>query len=498
MFFPDLSANWHVYEICELLDAFCEAVRQKRSPRLMIFLPPRHTKSQLVSRLLPPFILGHDPNFEVVGASATQDLANDFGRYVRAVLMDPLYRDLFPDLEVDTSAVAADNCKTYPRTRPFARGGYKAIGVGGMLTGFGAHAAIVDDPHKDRESADSESQRTAVHAWYYSVLRTRLAPGGGVIVVQTRWHEDDLAGHLLADAKTGGEKWLTYSFPAIAVENEPWRLSGEALHPDRFDLPSLLALKHTLPPREWNSLYQQNPMPDEGGFFSKKDFTLVSPGSRPKAGNWYISTDLAVSTDADADWSVIWPVCVTADRGLWFAPDVVRGKLKITDAVDAILDLADRYGVSGIVIEKGVIWRAIEPLLKERMRARGRYFQILTPAPGKADKLARARPLQGMMQAGAVAFADTPVIRTDILTEFLFFPGGKHDDSVDCAAWIAYTIDKLFAPAHIPDTDDPDSDNEDIVIRGDRVLTGPDRRGFLARAGAHRAHVPPRLNGRPR
>jgi len=273
-FEPGYLTGWVHREICDLLDAFIEAVERKLSPRLMIFLPPRAGKTTIVSRNFPCFALGRHPEWEIISATYAQDLANDYGRYVRNNLADPLYSELFPKTVIDPSSNAADRMDTT------LRGGYKAVGVGGPLTGRGAHILLIDDPLKGRQEADSEVERSNLIKWYNAVARTRLAPGGGAIIVQTRWHESDLAGQLLeqAQANKDADQWKVYSYPAIATEDEKHRRKGEALHPERYPLSELHKIRASLTmgsdAREWSALYQQSPVPPEGVLF-KRDWVKM-------------------------------------------------------------------------------------------------------------------------------------------------------------------------------------------------------------------------------
>lgn len=446
LFTPDYHAGWVHREVAELLDAFMEAVARKKSPRLMIFLPPRAGKSQLISRLFPPFILGHHPEWEVVATSATQDLADQFGRYVRSILNDPIYQDLFPKLELDPSTNSASLIQTR------RRGMYKAVGVGGQLTGMGAHVLVIDDPIKDREAANSPTQREALWEWYSSVARTRLHPGGGVVVVHTRWHEDDLAGKLILQMKENpdADQWKVYSYPAIAKHDEPHRKAGEALHPERFSVEELLKTKNSLLPADWASLYQQDPSPEDGDYFQRAWFDRRPAREFPPqdACAWYVACDLAVTEKQTADFSVIWPFCVDSAGDIWFSHDFIRARLPAGDIIDAVLDRVHRYKARGVIIEKGQILNAIKPFLNKRMMERQTFVPLIEPAATK-DKLTRARSLQGRMQQKRVHFPDTRVFQDDVLSEFLMFPNGKHDDAVDACAWAALCLEDLITP-HAP------------------------------------------------
>jgi hypothetical protein len=280
LFTPDYQPGWVHREVAAHLDAFLEAVKQKKSPRLIINLPPRTGKSQLVSRGFPAFILGHRPSWEVICATYGQELADDLGRYVRSILNDPQFADLFPKTTISKSSNAADRVDTEQR------GGYRAVARGAALTGRGAHILIIDDPVKDREEADSEGTQQKTWDWYSSVARTRLAPGGGIIICQTRWNMGDLTGRLLEKQASdpAADQWVVYNYPALALDDEydPFtgllrRKKGDALHPERFPKNEIERLRSSIDPRDFSALYQGNPTPDDGIYFRKDGIRWYVP-----------------------------------------------------------------------------------------------------------------------------------------------------------------------------------------------------------------------------
>ncbi len=197
----------------EQIAAKLEAVERGEIDRLMIFMPPRHGKSELASKRFPAWCLGRQPSRQIIAASYNSDLANDFGRNVRNLVAEPEFSQVFPGVTLAPDSQAAMRMNTN------AGGAYVAAGVGTAVTGRGAHIALIDDPFKDREEADSERRRELVWDWYRSTLYTRLMPGGAIVLIQTRWHEDDLAGRLLVHEP---EQWDVLELPAIGK-------SGEAL-----------------------------------------------------------------------------------------------------------------------------------------------------------------------------------------------------------------------------------------------------------------------------
>ena len=249
------EAGWVHKDICARLEQFSKDVAERKSPRLMLFMPPRHGKSELASKTFPGWHLGRHPDHEVISCSYTGDLAMDFSRKVRELLRDQRYHQVFKDTKLDKDSQSAQRWNTTNR------GGYVAAGVGGPITGRGAHVLIIDDPIKNRDDAESETNRSSIWNWYTSTAYTRLAPGGGVLIILTRWHDDDLAGRLLTKMKENeGDEWDVIQYPALATEDEPFRKKDEALHPERYDETALLRIKRAVGPRDWSALYQQNPV----------------------------------------------------------------------------------------------------------------------------------------------------------------------------------------------------------------------------------------------
>jgi predicted phage terminase large subunit-like protein len=330
--------------------------------------------------------------------------------------------------------------------------------AGGVLVG---NCLIIDDPVKNAEEADSADQREKVWEWYNSTAYTRLAPGGGVLCIQTWWHDDDLAGRIQNLMKTGSDdqfvdQFEVIKYPAIAeadewyhpetrqiVDEQPnlpgeklYRLKGDPLHPDRYDLEKLLKIKaQNQGGRWWSALYQQNPVPDDGAYFLKEHFRR-QPSPPVLKCNVFIAWDFAISEKKQSDYTV-GTVILQDDNDMVHVAEQVR--FKSGDAfyiVEAILNLSERWYSSGLVMgfEDGQIWRAIEALLKKRMKERRFYpsIQVLKPI---TDKMARARPLQGRMQQGMVTFNTSGDWYDACRMEMLRFPAGVHDDCVDSLAW---------------------------------------------------------------
>lgn len=486
-FNPKYKDGWVHQDICRRLERFSKAVAEGKSPRLMILMPPRHGKSELASRNFPPWHLGQYPDHEFISCSYNLSLAMDFSRKVKQIITDPLYETLYE------TRLDPNNQSTEAWGLQAQRGGYVAAGIGGPITGKGAHVLLIDDPVKNAEEADSADIREKIWEWYLSTAYSRLAPGGGVLVIQTWWHDDDLAGRLQQMMRDGSDdehvdQFEVIKYPAIAEADE-WldedtdlierlehdapefgdtavhaharalkagyettkmkllRRKGEALHPARYDLDKLLRIKaQNRGGRWWSALYQQNPVPNDGGYFDKGQFRLA-PVPRVIDANVFIAWDFAITEKKQSDYTVGTVGLQAADDVLHVADQV---RFKSGDAffiVESILNLTSKWYSPSLMLgfEDGQIYRAIEALLKKRMRERGLYPPVTLLRP-ITDKLARARPLQGRMQQGMVSFSSSGGWVSSLRTEMLRFPAGAHDDQVDSLAWVAQMVVGREAP----------------------------------------------------
>ena len=431
--------GWIHKDICRRLEKFSQDVTDKKSPRLMIFMPPRHGKSEIASRTFPSWHLGKNPMHEVIAASYSGALANDFSRKVRNLMREPQYHQLFSDTQLDPDTQSVMHWETT------MGGGYTPAGVSGPITGRGAHIGIIDDPIKNREEAESEVTRQSIWDWYTSTFYTRLAPGGGVLVIQTRWHFDDLSGKLLEEMSQGGDQWEVVEYPAISLEDEPYRRAGEALHPERYDLAALKKIQRAIGPRDWQALYQQKPTPDEGDFFTKGMIRMYRTTDLPPRDTlqFYTTWDLAVGTKQSNDWSVGLTVALDQDEHIWIV-DMFRKRVDAGVLVDEMLDLWEIWRPDVLGIEEGVIKHSIGPFLDQRIKERNCFDCYYEPLKvGKQDKEARARSIQGRMRQGRVFFPEDAGFMAELLAELLQFPNGKHDDIVDALAHVGQMLGDL-------------------------------------------------------
>ena len=451
---PHYQAGWVHIEIAEKLEKFREDVIAGLSPRLAIFMPPRLGKTELIKQFISQ-TLGLYPYLEFICCSYSAQLQESISGQIQDTVRSSEWKVLFPNAVLDKRREAVSDWKLAKHG-----GGVLAVGVGGSITGRGANILVIDDPVKNREEADSETTRASTWNWYTSTAYTRLMPGAGVLVIQTRWHDDDLSGRILAqqaeaakvERDTGKwpddvDRWTVIEYPAIALEDEAHRNAGEALHPQRFPLHALQKIRRTIGPRDWAALYQQNPVADEGAYFKKE--TLKYYDSLPELLNYYTAADLAISKKETADYSVIVTVGIDP-RDNMYVVDLQRGRWDAMEIVDRLVSVYKAYKPKTLGIEAGQIEKAIGPFLNKRIYEERLYSMYVEPLPpGRRDKELRARPLQGRMGQGKVLLPRNQIWLEPLIHELLRFPSGVHDDQVDALAWIGQMLDTLSA-ASVP------------------------------------------------
>lgn len=413
----------------ETICAALEEVEKGNFQRLIISMPPRHGKSELASRRFPAWFLGKDPYRQVMFATYNADLAMDFGRSVREVMRSPAYQQVFPGCKLRSGEQSADRIKT-------EEGGVaNFVGVGGGLTGKGADLLIIDDPIKDREEADSKRERDKLWEWFTQVAMTRLMSGARVVIIMTRWHEDDLVGRL-TDPKNPcyddevAQQWRILSLPAIAVADDPMgRQPGEALWPDRFGLPYLNEIRR-LNPKGFSALYQGQPAPDDGDFFKREWLKGYGPNELPANLRYYCVSDHAVSTAQTADKTVLLPFGVDENDNVYVLPDVWWRRATTDQVVDGMIDLMTRRQPLKWGAERGHISQSIGPFLRKVQQERQVYTMVDEITPVK-DKQTRAQAIRGRMAMGKVFFPRFAPWWQDAEQELLKFPSARHDDFVD-------------------------------------------------------------------
>lgn len=425
--FPIYQPGWVHDVICTELDEFLKQVAAKQSPRLMIFVPPRHGKTELVSRRFPAYALGHYPDMSIIAASYGADLATRINRDVQRVIDSDDYADLFPGTQLNGRNARAVVDGTWLRNSDIfevvnRRGVYRSTGVGGGITGMGADCLIVDDPVKDMEQAHSATYRQNVWGWYTGVAYTRLMPGGGVIIILTRWHEDDLAGRLLTSAKNNdGDQWRVVSFPAVAEENETHRRAGDALHPERYSLEQLNKIKAAVGSRVWASLYQQRPAAAEGSIFKREWWQWYS--ETPQLHGVIQSWDTAFKASESADYSC----CTTwgiGDRG-YYLLDLWREKVEYPELKRSVNALGAKWSPFSMLVEDKASGQS---LIQELQRDTKWPIQ---PVQVDKDKELRANLVTPLIEAGKVFLPSNAPWAQDYVDRMATFPNGANDDDTD-------------------------------------------------------------------
>lgn len=421
---PSYQAGWFHRELCREIEQFSAEVAARRSPRLIISAPPRSGKSEIVSRRAPVWHLGQYPGDEVVVASYGQDLANDMSRDARGVRNQVIQEPGFQWHGLEPGA--KDGVELWTLA---GGGSYKAVGVGGPLTGRGAHCLIIDDPLKNAEEAESQRIRDARWDWYRTTAYTRLAPGGGVLIMATRWHHDDVTGRALAQLAAGEEPWRVVSFPAIAEEDEPYRQHGEALHPERYPLDDLERIRTVLGSRAWTALYQQRPTPETGGLFQRAwlGHRYLQDPQRPERPY----DEIAVSVDATfkdgrkTDYVSI----QTWGRYGWteyHVLDEVHARMDFVATRQALRDNAKKWRPHAVIIEDAANGPALVADLRNEIP------NVIPFNPARyGSKNSRAQKSTPTWESGAIRLpADAPWT-ADYVEEHCSFPLGAHDDRVD-------------------------------------------------------------------
>jgi predicted phage terminase large subunit-like protein len=529
---PNMTWDWRYQQlIYDKLDA----ITTGKIKRLMIFLPPRHGKSELVTNRFTAWRLLCDPKLNVILGSYNQRLANRFSRKVRITWEDGLGAQAplpampqsgmtnakpnanptsqanptsivspSPSLPISLSPVSSTSrarLNTVAEWETGLGGGVRAVGVGGGITGFGADLVIIDDPIKSRAEAESKTYRERVWDWFNDDLYTRLEPGASIILIQTRWHEDDLAGRLLKETSDGGEHWEVISLPALAEEvplampshtaerlaspsadsknhnealppsahpesirdhscsfvakdlsilhsqfsilnsSDPLnRKPGEALCPERFSKEDLHRIKRRLGSYSFSALYQQRPTPPDGGLFKRSWFTRIV--DRPPADlRWARGYDLAVSTRNNADYTASFRSALDKQTGDLYIADGMRKRMEFPEQRRFIVDKIRTETNTEHGIEQALHGQAFIQELRREHRLFGRAFRGVTVT---ADKFTRALAWANLAEDGKVVLVRGPWIDA-FLEEICSFPNSQHDDQLDA---VSLSVEMLSRQTH--------------------------------------------------
>jgi len=398
-----------------------ERVARGECKRLIINMPPRHTKSEFASYLLPAWFLGNFPQKKIIQTSHTAELAVGFGRKVRNLVDSDTFTEIFPGVGLQADSKAAGRWNTS------AKGDYFAIGVGGAVTGKGADILIIDDPHSEQEAAMAASNPEVydkVYEWYTSGPRQRLQPGGAIVIVMTRWAQRDLTGQVIkADAQRGGEGWEVIEFPAILP-------SGKPLWPSFWSLAELEALREELPNSKWQAQYQQNPVGNESAIVKRDWWQWWEEDDPPQCNFILQSWDTAFEKTQRADYSAgtTWGVFDNPKDGN--RPNVIllntyKKRVEFPDLKKDVLNEYKQYNPDALIVEKKA---SGAPLIYD-LRAMGIPVQEYTPSKGQ-DKIARLNSVSDIIASGKVWVPKTRWAE-ELVDEVAAFPSGEHDDLVD-------------------------------------------------------------------
>ena len=434
-----------------------ERVVKGECKRLIVNMPPRHTKSEFASYLLPAWFLGKFPNKKIIQTSHTAELAVGFGRKVRNLVDSDVYADIFSDVSLQVDSKAAGRWNTN-------KGGeYFAIGVGGAVTGKGADLLIIDDPHSEQEAAlaaTSPEIYDKVYEWYTSGPRQRLQPGGSIVIVMTRWSLRDLTGQVIKNsAQRGGDEWEVIEFPAILPSETP-------IWPEFWSYEELSKLRDELPSSKWQAQYQQNPISEEGAIVKREWWKLWDKDDPPKCDFIIQAWDTAYETTNRSDYSACttWGVWTTeeGDANIILL-DAHRARMEFYELKKKVLESYKQYEPDALIVEKKVSGIS----LYQELRRMGVPVAEFTPSRGN-DKITRLNAVSDLIASGRVWVPNTRWAE-ELMDEIASFPAGEHDDYVDSTT-LALARFRQGGFIRLP-SDEPE---ESLYFRGHRQS----RRGY--------------------
>jgi len=400
-----------------------EELAQGKTKRLIINMPPRHTKSEFASYLLPAWFLGKFPSKKIIQCSNTAELAVGFGRKVRNLVDGEVYSKVFPNVALRHDSKAAGRWSTNEN------GEYFAIGVGGTVTGKGADLLIIDDPHSEQEAALAANDPAIydkVYEWYTSGPRQRLQPGGSIVIVMTRWGKRDLTGQVLkAAAQRDGEDWEVVEFPAILPSDKP-------LWPEFWSYEELSALRNELPNPKWQAQYQQSPTSESAAIIKRDWWKICEHEDPPQCDYTLMAWDTAFEKSNRADYSAmtLWGVFEHPDDTGTYQTNIIllnafRDRMEFPELKQRAIEHYRDWEPDSVIIEKKA---SGAPLIYE-MRAMGIPVQEFTPVRGN-DKISRVNAISDLFASGRV-WAPPSRWAEEVIDEVASFPSGEHDDYVD-------------------------------------------------------------------
>jgi len=484
-------AGWVHRDIARRLTKFMRAVERKERPRLILLMPPRHGKSLLTSILFYAWVLGHHPEWRMFNVGYNEDLPVDFSKAIRDILSSKAYQLIFATRIAQGDRSASDWATS-------GRGGMRAAGMAGGITGHGAHIMGIDDPLKGSEEADSQGARDKLWEGFVANVRTRIQPGGGVLVIQTWWNDDDLAGRLqklnVLDDEMAQyrDKYEVVSYPAVTEDDEyeyydrqteniirirlnqtedftaPYtpeeledldyeliRGPNEALHEERYSYRELMAIKADVSERVWAALFQQNPIPDSGIFFRKEHVFLIPELPDPRSGTVCTGWDFAIGEKKRNNFTcgatlqmVPSTCCYVRNVRKFKARDDRVSSIIIAAMVEEALHYLEMedppYYV--IAVEDGHIWRSMKDSVREAFDRAKIPMSIISEYSPVTDKEARATPMQDKHERGYLRIPEKAPWTAGYIRELMNFPNAKDLDQVDSSAWAVKKLVELGPP----------------------------------------------------
>lgn len=409
---PNYVPSWHHRQIGEAM----KRVKEGTCKRLIITMPPRHGKTELASIRFAPWVFTTCDDLQIITASYAGEFSDELGAKARGVIESEIYQSLWPHAKLRRGTRAVSRWNTMNGCS------YYGVGVGGPLTGKGAHILLIDDPHKNREEAESDIVRGKVWDWFRSTAYTRLEKDGAVIIIMTRWHEDDLVGRVLES----GEEWEVLSLPAIAEEDEVHRVVGQALWPEKYDADTLQTIERTVGEREWNALYQQHPTSPKGILFKVENVPIIE--AEPADYDWVRAWDFA-SLDHDGDYTA--GVRIGFKEGRIVIGDMVRFQGtpdRVFDVTKATASRDSKKTRIGIPQDPGQAGKSHVQAMSKNLSG---YRIVSTPESG--SKTLRAEAFAAQVNVGNVSLVRGPW-NSAYLEELRAFPNGRHDDQVDASS----------------------------------------------------------------
>ena len=431
---PEFVEGPHHIKIAEKFQDLAEG----RINRLIVNMPPRHTKSEFASFLFPAWMMGRDPRLKIIQTTHTAELSYRFGRKVRNLMEENTFQDVFDDIELSQDSKAAGRWETN-------KGGeYFAAGVGGAITGRGADLLIIDDPHSEQDAL-SETAMESAYEWYTSGPRQRLQPGGKIVIVMTRWSTKDLTGQLMkAQTDVKADQWDVIEFPAILEDKPVW--------PQYWKLHELESVKASLSVAKWNAQWQQNPTSEEGSIIKREWWNIWDRPALPSLQHVIQSYDTAYSKKETADFSAIttWGVFLhneTTPNIILL--DVKKGRWDFPELKRISMQEYNYWEPETVIIEQ----KASGTPLTQELRRVGIPVVNFTPSKGN-DKHVRVNSVSPLFEAGQVWAPDEKWAQ-ELIEECAAFPYGDHDDLVDSTTQALMRYRQVGLAVHPEDYEDP-------------------------------------------